>query len=1119
MNTALACRSDFSLGESILTTDYIVRDAKAASQSAVALTDTMSVTAMVNFSMSAKKEGLKPIIGTRLRLTDEPEWRPGPGQKKKDMPRTYVATIYARNEAGMKMIYRLLTHGNSEDRFYYEAKLGFEDLYKELDAAGNEDVTLIYGDMHSVLEHPSFDDIGARLKDTGITEIYAPLMPVDTPYFARLTELAVQACVKGFAKPIVLRTAIYERDSADYKEIITAAIGNHKITDPWFRSAHNRDFHIMTKEEITGELIKLGKTLKLLGKGDALKWIRPAIKNADDFPDLISYVWDKSPVTLPKLAPNEFEKVVAECKSGWAKRFSDPVFGHIPTEESLRDEYMPRLKYELGVLQKLDFSGYFLLVQDIVAFAKGAEILVGPGRGSVGGSLVAYLMGITECDPIRFGLLFERFINPDRIDLPDADLDFMAERRWEVFDYLYRTYGKDHAAGVSNYGSLGGASAIRDVAKAMMIPEREYAISKLVPKEHGQPVSLQKARENVSEIDEFANKYASAWDVIERSENNMRSFGQHAAGMVVAGEPLVNRGVIEHRKNGQVICWDKRIVEDQGLVKVDILGLKTLDLIGLALQYIKERYSAVPEIMKIPLDDPSVLKNFAEGNAVGVFQFESPGMRKLLREIGSTGDITFDDISACTALYRPGPMDSGMMDSFYLRKQGNESITYDHPLLEDVLKETFGVIVYQEQVMRISQVIAGYNGGEADTLRKIMGKKQPDQMAKQKGKFVEGCVKTIGATEQWAGALFDKIAGFAGYGFNKSHSVEYSLISYQSMYLKTHYPAEFYAAALSILDEDKLNGIVRDAKRAGIDISVPDINVSTNRFEIVTPVRLMMPFNRIKGISTRTGDAILEARVAGNFTSKADFIGRVQRAKCNIRHQETLDIIGAFSRIELATPPANDPTRIIQQIEHLPGLVVSTVPISRPLDASKISREFVSDVINDCRLLHGPTAIVSDGAPVMPRFGKRANFVIVMDAPSTDEEALGVMGGSKAATAIKDALELHGLHFDDMYWTSLIKRPKQGKQITQEELDKYTPYFERELEIVQSPIIVTLGTAATRYFLPDFKGKASDAAGQIYYDAKRDANIIVGFNPNELYFNPDKLENLVEVFASVVDLT
>lgn len=1118
MNTALACRSDFSLGESILTTDYIVRDAKAAGQTAVALTDTMSVTAMTNFFTAAKKEGLKAILGTRLRLTDNPTWRPGKDQKKKDMPRTYCAILYARNEEGLKAIYRLLSLANSEARFYYESKLGFDDLYKELDAAGNDDLAIVYGDTHSILEHPEFDKIASRLQTTGVSEIFAPFVPVNTPYFARLSELAANACRDGYAKPLVIRPALYERDAADYKEIITAAIGNQKITDPWFRSAYNRDFHIMQKPELTAELVKTGKMLQTLGKDEALKQMRAGIANAETFPDLFTYEWSKSGVTLPKLVPNEFAKVVEECKLGWTRRFMSPVFGHMPNMTELSTVYMPRLKYELEVLQKLDFSGYFLLVQDIVRHAKDSGILVGPGRGSVGGSLVAYLMGITECDPIRFGLLFERFINPERIDLPDADLDFMSERRHEIFEYLYAKYGEEYTAGVSNYGTLGGASAIRDVSKAMGIPEREYSISKMVPKEHGQPVALQKARESVPEIDDYATKYEAVWSVIERAEDNMRSYGQHAAGVVVAGEPLVNRAVLERRANGQVVCWDKRIVEDQGLVKVDILGLKTLDLIDLALTYIRERYTSVPDLHQIPLDDEKVLANFAEGNSVAVFQFESPGMRKLLREVGAGGDITFEDVSACTALYRPGPMESGMMDSFYLRKQGKEPVSYDHALMEDVLKETFGVITYQEQVMRISQVIAGYSGAEADKLRKIMGKKQPDEMAKQKDKFIEGCVNTIGATETWAGSLFEKIAGFAGYGFNKSHSIEYTLISYQSMYLKTYYPAEFYAAALSILDDDKLNAIVRDAKRAGIDISVPDINISTNRFEIATSARLVTPFNRIKGISSRTGDAILAARSAGPFKDKADFLARVERQKCNVKHQKLLDDVGAFSRIELGQPPADDPTRILPQIELLPGLVISTVPVNRDLDASKLSREMVSDVINACRTAYGPTAPVPDGVIVSPKFGKDARFVVVMDAPSKDEEDAGVMGPSNAAEAIKDALALHGLAFDDMYWTALIKRPKQGKQVMPDEIAKYAPFLERELEQIGSPIIVTLGTAATRYFLPDFKGKASDAAGQIHYDKTRDTNIVVGFNPNEIHFDPDKLENLVEVFASVVDL-
>lgn len=777
MHTILAARSDFSVGESILTTDLLVKAAVDAGQKAVALTDTMSVTGMIEFTNAAKKAGIKPIIGTRLLISDDPTFRPEKGQKfNKVKPPECFVTVYALTEAGMKAIFRLLSLGNEDDtvdpatgetkpgHYYYYAKIGFGELMNELRDLDN-DLAVVLGDTQSLLQHAD-----AQKRVQGLTavcdHVYAPLVPVDTPYFTRVNQIAHDFLTAPGSKlkPLVVRPAFYGQGEADKKEIMTAIAENQKISDPWFRSAFNRDFHVMDLGALAKEMKQAVFRLDQRGVRGTGPLFTEGLRNTDVFVDSVSYEWSKAPVSLPVMAPDEFAKMVEECKKGWASRFSADVFGHRPTDAEKTEIYMPRLKYELDVLKRLNFAGYFLLVQDVVQFAKGSGILVGPGRGSVGGSLVAYLMGITECDPIRFGLLFERFINPERIDLPDADLDFMAERRHEVIDYLVKKYGSNRVAGVSNFGTLAAASTIRDVGRVTELSERDYVVSKYVPKLHGANVPLPGCAEQVPEIQAFSEKFPEHWDIMTRLEGTIRNFGQHAAGIVVGGVDLVDRAVVEKRKEGTVVCWDKRIVEDQGLVKMDILGLNTLDILELTVRYVRERTGKRIDLAGMPLTDELVLKNFAEGKTTGIFQFESGGMRRLLKELGSvTGNVTFEDITACTALYRPGPMESGMMDSFYLRKQGNEPIDYDHKLMIPVLEETFGVIVYQEQVMKLSQVIAGYTGPQADKLRKIMGKKLPEEMAKERDKFVEGCVKTVGVDERWAGALFDKIEGFAGY--------------------------------------------------------------------------------------------------------------------------------------------------------------------------------------------------------------------------------------------------------------------------------------------------------------------------------------------------------------------
>jgi DNA polymerase-3 subunit alpha len=1118
MHSILAARTDFSVGESILTTKRLIKNAVEAGAKAVAMTDTMSVTSMIDFTNKAKAEGLKPVIGCRLRLTDNPTWRPGDGEKKKDMPRSYFLTVYALKEAGMKAIFRLLTLANSDDRFYYEAKLGFSDLTNELRAIDRGDLAIVLGDAHSILEHSEHTKLIKGL--TILCEnVYAPLIPINTPYYGRLNDLALKQINENGLKPIVVRPAFYGQGEADTQEIMSAIAENNKITDGWFKSRFNRDMHVMGSGELIGEMKKAVAHLVKRGNdpGFTAAQFKSGLMNTVELVNLVEYEWKKADVSLPIMAPNEFAAVVEECKKGWKERFDAPIFGHQPDPKELLEVYKPRLAYELETLKRLNFSGYFLLVQDVVQFAKKSGIMVGPGRGSVGGSLVAYLMGITECDPIRFGLLFERFINPERIDLPDADLDFMSERRHEVFEYLTKKYGAERVAGVNNYGTLGSASAIRDVGRVTLIPEKDFSVSKFVPKLHGQNVPLPEARKQVKEIDDFANNYPTHYPMMERLEGTIRNFGQHAGGVIVAGVDIVDRAVVERRKEGNVVCWDKRIVEDQGLVKMDVLGLNTLDHMTLTLDYIRENTGKRLDLNRIPLDDEKVLANFAKANTTAIFQFESGGMRRLLKELGSTGVITFEDITACTALYRPGPIESGMMDSFYLRKQGNEDIEYDHPLMEPVLEETFGVIVYQEQVMKISQVIAGYSGAAADKLRKIMGKKLPEEMKKERKKFCDGCVATIGCTEDWAGALFDKIEGFAGYGFNKSHSVEYTLISYQSMYLKTYYPAEFYAAALTVQREEKLTGIIRDAKSLGIEVSMPDINISTDRFEMATPIRLVMPLQRIKGLSEKATAAILEARKAGPFLDKNDFLSRVEKRVCNKRVQEALDLVGAFSRIEPGQVPANDPSRIKDQIALLPGLIAAHVPIEHELNRDKDTKAALGELVDEYRAAHGPKATTADGYPVKPFFGKNADFMIISDAPGNEEDTGGVMGFSMSNNAVVEAIENASLDRANAYWTALIKRPKRGKQVTPEEIKIYEPYLAREIELLKPPVIVLLGSTTVRHFFPDFKGKASEQAGKVIYSKDYDANIVIGFSPGEIYHDPDKQQNMNEVFAAVAD--
>lgn len=1108
MFTGLTIRSDFSLGESTFKIDDIVKELESTKQTAAAITDTMSVTSLVDFAKKAKDKNIKSIIGCNLRIVDDIAARKIKGEKFKQ--NEYYITWYVLTEKGLKALYKLLSVANDSDHFYFTAKLSIQDVYDALKTVTSEDVCIAFSDAYSVGLSEDAVTIAKNISALlSASKTLINLVPINTPFWDAYNKRHIEIAKEAGLGFLVTRPVFYKRGFADSAEIMSAIYRNNKVTDPWHYSNHVRSFHILNNEEFHSEVINTVKRLHGKFGLNAAHEFANGISNQKNLVDFVKYEWKKQEISLPKMSSDEFETLKEEAIKGFKDRFSKEIFGHKPSKEELKEVYLPRLQYELSILKKLGFAGYFLLVQDVVRFAKSNGILVGPGRGSVGGSLVAYVCGITDCDPIRFGLLFERFINPDRIDLPDADLDFMSERRDEIIEYLNKKYGKEKVAAVSNYISLGSASSLRDTGKAIGLSEVDYACSKLIPAIHGQPIPLEDAVKEVAEISEYAEKNPVAWENALSLQDVNKTLGTHAAGIIVSECDITDRGVVETRSGLNVVNWDKRIVEEQGLVKMDILGLKTLDLIADVCSRIKKTTGKNIDLSSIPLDDKKVLSNFAEGRTIGVFQFESSGMRRLLKELGKDGNITFDDVTAATALYRPGPMESGMMDSYFLRKQGLEDIEYDHPLMEEILEPTFGVMVYQEQVMQVSRTIAGYSAPDADKLRKIMGKKLPEEMKKERGKFVKGCVETISCTEEWAGDLFDKIEGFAGYGFNKSHSVEYTLISLQCMWLKTYYPQQFVASALSMFPEKKLPELVKESKRLGLNIRIPDINKSEEDFKIIG-TDLYIPFTAIKGISTNAAKEIVRARGSEPFKSIDDLSDRVTRRICNKGHIEKLNLVGAFASIESGQKSADDESRIKDQVMLIPGLITNIVPIDREMHSDKETIKAIACLITKCKKDN-----IEDGIIVKPCMGKRASFMTIFDAPTNSEEVNGVLTYGNNFGTIKMALADNGLERSDGYWTSLIKRPKEGKQVSVDEIKRYSEYLNKEIEILRPSVIVLMGTQTVRHFIPGFKGKASDEAGKVIYNEALDCNMIIGFNPGEVFFDPEKQDLVNDIYYQV----
>lgn len=1115
----LNVRSDFSLGESTLQMGALVKRAKELEYESITLMDTMSVHGLVDFSVRAVKEGIKPNIGCRLRVVEDPTYRKpskASGDVEKPNP-LFMPKVYALNEEGIRSIFGLLTRATSPEYFYYHSRVGLDDV------VAMKGVAVSTGDFYNLFHMKDYEyKLNVLITAFGKENVYIELMPANTPLFDTLNAKAMEMAVKYDLPTLATYPACYAEDGdAETLEMLLSITTNTQWDAGWRPQQFLKDMFMAPPERLDTQVREAyERQVKWHGIDEKTRWC-DAITNANRLDDRMTFKYEKLPVSLPVMAADEFMTLGRKCIEGWKKRFSKPVLGHQPAPEDL-PIYRERLQYELGILKKMGFAGYFLMTEDLVMWSKNSGIIVGPGRGSVGGSLVAYLIGITEIDPIRFNLLFERFINPDRLDLPDADLDFMSSRRHEVVDYLRDKYGADRVAGISNYSTLGAASALRDTGRIMGLTGLDMAATKLVPKEHGISYTLDQAAESVPEIEKFRLEQPEVWRHALKLEGAMRAFGQHAAGIVVAGEPIVNRAVYETRGDTPVVNWDKRVVEDLGLVKMDLLGLSTLDTLAIAADYIKEHHGVEVDYTAIPLDDPNVLDAFGAGETTGVFQFESGGMRRLLKDLATGGRLTFEDVAAATALYRPGPMDSGMMDDFVQIKKGLAEPHYDHPNMEPALSVTQGVIIYQEQVMRVAVDLAGFTFTEADHLRKAMGKKDKDKMAKMKDQFVNGCVSFSGLPAGQASELFDKIAAFAGYGFNKSHAVEYTVISVWTMWLRVNYPAEYFAACMSIVAEDKLPGLVKDAREAGIEVLPPDVNMSSHKFEIPDPKHLLAPFSSVKGISENTAKRIVELRTAlpaRQWESDEEFkaSAKTKGSKVNIRVVENLELVGALANITKGAKPPRDLDRRRDQVALMGALIVDAVKADRTTDVKDpFLRTRILEIIRDYRKCDACDLQCANHPAI--RMKNTVKFMVVADCPNWEEEKKDKLLEGDVGRAVKDAIEAAGMSVGDGYYTTLVKAKKNDKFLTSGQITACKPFLDREIEAIKPPIIVALGSAAIKHFLPATKGSTAGMIGTSTFNTDLDANIVCGLNPAQIIFNPDKSEDLLKVFQAVAEI-
>ncbi len=885
----LHVHSEYSLLDGAIRCSEIAAKAAEWGSPAVALTDHGAMYGTVEFYEKCRACGVKPLIGCEVYVDPL-----GHTCRDRKGGNNHLILL-ARDLEGYHNLVKLVSIANT-DGFYYRPRID-HDLLARYSKGLIASSACLAGEIPSLILEGNEEGAAER------ASLYQDILGKGHFYLEVMhNALAEQALVNKAIVRIAKRTGIplvatndahyLNASDASWHDILLCVQTNATVNEPNRYRFGASDFYLRSPEEMW----------TLFGRE-----LPEALTNTLEIAEKCDVKLDFNVYRLPRYEVPEGETLESYLEKLAWEGLDERMNGNPP------QEYRERMSYELGVIKKMGFAGYFLVVSDFIRAAKARGIPVGPGRGSAAGSLAAWALKITELDPIRYQLLFERFLNPERISMPDIDTDISDKRRDEVLDYVVQKYGRNHVAQIITFDRMKSKGAIRDVGRALGIPLADVnRVAKSVPDGVG---SISEALEESPDLSLFQKKEPAIKNLLEvagKIEGLARHCSQHAAGVVISPVEVTDLVPVRKIGEGQVVTqFGMEAIEKLGLVKMDFLGLRTLSMIEDTLENIRLNGKDVPDINALPLDDPSTFSLLQAGDTLGVFQLESPGMRQLLKKIVPD---SFEDLVAILALYRPGPLESGMVDQFINCKHGRSEVVYPHPLLEPVLKETYGVILYQEQVMQIAATLAGFSLGEADLLRRAMGKKKMEVMEQQRKKFVDGCLRN-GVERGTAESLFDLIQKFAGYGFNKSHSAAYALISYQTAYLKAHYKAEFLAAFLSSQIGSRMDVLaryVREVRNAGIQVLPPDINESGATFSAVGRV-IRFGLKAVAKAGETAVEAILQARqTKGTFQSLWDFLNKVDLRIVNRSVVENLIKAGAFSAIH--------PNRR-QLLENLPILI------------------------------------------------------------------------------------------------------------------------------------------------------------------------------------------------------
>ncbi|MBW8814458.1 MAG: DNA polymerase III subunit alpha [Caulobacterales bacterium] len=872
----LRVRSAYSLLEGAIKADKIGALAKAGGMPAVALADRANLFGALEFSVATKGDGVQPIVACALPVS-------GIGERGSDRwAKTPTVVLLAQNERGYLNLCELSSFAYLDIEPSDEPHVPWSRVCEHAEGlillSGGPD-----GPVDPLLAAGKVKEGRAALAE--MKAAFGERFYVELQRHGTAAEAAAEPELVAFAYeedvPLVATNDVYFKDAkthAAHDVLICIADGAFVGQDE--RRRVTSEHYFKSAAEMRALFADLPE----------------ACDNTLDIARRCAFMVAKRDPLLPRFTDDgrsEADELAHQAREGLKARMAAGRANVYPLAD-----YEARLEREIQVITQMGFPGYFLIVSDFIKWAKARGIPVGPGRGSGAGSLVAYSLTITDLDPLQYGLLFERFLNPERVSMPDFDIDFCQERREEVISYVQQRYGRDKVAQIITFGTLQARAVLRDVGRVMQLPLGQVdRLAKMVPANPANPVTLAQAIEIEPRLKEERKRdeaVARLLDISLQLEGLYRNASTHAAGVVIGDRPLTQLTPLyrDPRSDLPATQFNMKWVESAGLVKFDFLGLKTLTVIDRAVKYLEQRGAAV-DMAALPLDDPKSYELMSNALTIGVFQFEGQGMRDALRQLRPG---TIEEVTAIGALYRPGPMDN--IPAFIDCKFGRKPIDVLHPTLEAVLKETYGIIVYQEQVMQIAQILAGYSLGEADLLRRAMGKKKKEEMEQQRARFISGAAEK-GVSAAQAGAIFDLVDKFAGYGFNKSHAAAYAVVSYQTAWLKANHPVEFFAASMSldIANTDKLSVFYQDAKRFGVKIRPPCVNRSGADFEVEAG-EVLYALGAIRNVGLQAMQHLVQVRREGGpFTDIFDFVERIDPRQVNKRTFETLARAGAFDSI------------------------------------------------------------------------------------------------------------------------------------------------------------------------------------------------------------------------------